>query len=146
MDWIVGVALLLVGGIIGFFVARFISQRGAASGGSVAEQQSLKEVMFQQAATHLNQSREVISTLEEQCNLLKSQMNAYEELLRQDEASEDGERLSYFGDQATVYIRNQQKLPKQKRQASEYQPKDFPDQSSGLFDGSKNQQVVETKQ
>lgn len=143
MDWVIGILLLVVGGIIGFFIAKQLLENKLSNQKSQTSEQTIKEIMAQQAATHLYQSRQVAETLQQQCDALRTQLDAYEDLLNSEVSSEDKNQLSYFGDQATAFIRNQQNQQKTQRASSEIQPQDFSNESSGLFSGSKNQQLVD---
>lgn len=143
MDWIVGLLLLVVGAVIGFFVAKFISKENHSEQSTQSKEETVKQIMAQQAATHLTQSRLVVNTLQAECDKLREQMDAYESLLTTETQQEGNESLSYFGEHATVYLRNQQAKQKRERSQAEFQPKDFSSGSSGLFDDSKNQQVVD---
>lgn len=146
MDWIIGLLLLIVGGIIGFFVAKFVLENKNAQQASQAKEQTIKEIMAQQASTHLRESRVVVNALQQQCDNLREQLDAYEGLLQEDTQSDGANKLNFFGEHAAVYIRNTQNVQKPKREPSEFQPQDFSSESSGLFDGSKNQQVIDSKQ
>lgn len=146
MDWIIGLLLLVAGGVIGFFVAKFVFNDRREVDSDKSNEQTMKQIMAQQATTHINETRQVLDSMEAQCDNLREQLNAYEGLLEVNTQSEDGNKLNYFGEHATVYIRNTQNTSKTKREPSEFQPRDFSSGSSGLFDGSKNQQVVDGKQ
>lgn len=145
MDWIVGLLLLLVGAVIGFFVAKYVLTNNHSNKSQQSSEQTVKQIMAQQAATHLTQSRLVVDTLQHECDKLREQMDAYENLLNAETQTEGNESLSYFGEHATVYLRNQQTRQKRAPSSAEFQPKDFSSGSSGLFDDSKNQQVVDEK-
>ena len=143
MDWVVGLLLLLVGAVIGFFVAKYVLMNNHSNQSSQSSEQTVKQIMAQQAATHLAQSRLVVDSLSQECDKLREQMDAYEHLLNAETQSEDGQSLSYFGEHATVYLRNQQAKQKRSPSQADFQPKDFSSGSSGLFDDSKNRQVVD---
>lgn len=146
MDWIIGLLLLLVGGVIGFFTAKVLLGRPQQEQSDKSTEQTMKQIMAQQAATHLSESRQVLESLTQQCDNLREQLDAYEGLVEVNMREEDGNRLNYFGEHAAVYIRNAQNSGKTKREPSEFQPRDFSSGSSGLFDGSKNKQVVDSEQ
>ncbi len=143
MDWIIGVLLLIVGGVIGFFIAKQFLENKLSNQNSQTSEQTIKEIMAQQAATHLYQSRQVVENLQQQCDVLRSQLDAYEDLLNSEVQGDDKNQLSYFGDQATAFIRNQQNQQKTQRANADVQPQDFSNESSGLFSGSKNQHLVD---
>lgn len=142
MDWMIGVLLLIVGAIIGFFSAKFLTAKQAVNSAG-SNEQTVKEIMAQQAASHLNQSRQMVNDIQAQCDALQSQLTMYEQLLASDASEDTQQRLSFFGQDADLYIRNKQPTPKRSPSSAETQPRDFSGQGSGLFSGSKNQQVAE---
>ena len=143
MDWIVGLLLLAVGIIIGFFVAKFLIDKKLAEQESKSNDSTLKDVMANNAANHVSQTREIVDALNAKCSELTEQLDAYENILAaSQENTNNGEKLSYFGDDAALYIRNSQSKQKRKHTESEFQPRDFSSESSGLFDGKKHEKVV----
>lgn len=143
MDWIVGLLLLVVGTIVGFFVAKFVFDKKLAEQESKSNENSLKDILVNNAAGHLSQTREIVDALQTKCGNLSEQLDAYENMLMASQANRDGdEKLSYFGEDAAMYIRNSQAKQKRKPSDSEFQPRDFSSESSGLFDGSNNEKVV----
>ncbi|TRY32078.1 ZapG family protein [Aliiglaciecola sp. M165] len=144
MDWIVGVLLLVVGIIIGFFASKFLVEQKLAEQASKLNDTTLKEMLAQHAADHLSQSREIVSSLQSRCDDLAEQLDAYENVLNASQM-DDSEKLSYFGEHATVFIRHQQAKQKRKRENAEFQPKDFSSERTGLFTDAKNKQVVDNE-
>lgn len=143
MDWIVGLLLLVVGIIIGFFVAKFLIDKKLSEQDSELNDSSLNDIMANNAASHLSQTREIVDALQTKCGDLTEQLDAYENMLMASQTDTDGgEKLSYFGEDAAMYIRNSQSKQKRKRSDTEFQPRDFANESSGLFDGSNNEKVV----
>ncbi|MCV2883644.1 YhcB family protein [Aestuariibacter sp. AA17] len=142
MDWIVGILLLLAGVIVGFFIAKYVyaNQNKKASKDTA---NTLKQVLAQQAASHINQSRMIVDTLKLECEKLEEEINGYETLLQSETKNEGGAKLNYFGEHATTIIGNQQKREKRAASATDVQPRDFSMGGSGLFDGSVNEQVVD---
>lgn len=138
MDWIIGVLLLGAGAIIGFFVARQFAQRASEQNNQELET-TIKQILAQQASQHIVESRSVLDNIEQQCSNLREQLDNYEHLL-QEQAVDDKEQLAFFGDQAAAYLRNKQPKKKAQQNKTDYQPLDYSAQSSGLFDGTKNQQ------
>lgn len=145
MDWIIGLLLLVAGGVIGFFVARYFFDGGQSKSMAPSNEQHVKELMAEQASGHIEQSRKIIDTLQTQCENLSLQLDSYQNLLNSANQEEGTEQLSYFGQDADLIIRNKLANQKRKRVPTESQPRDFSSGSSGLFDGSKNQQVVDTQ-
>lgn len=145
MDWIIGLLLLIAGGVIGFFIAKFVLVDKPSGSAAQSNEQQIKELMAQQASNHVSQSREIIDVLHTQCEQLTQQLDEYQSLLNSAPKDDGSEQLSYFGQDADLIIRNKLSDQKRTRAPSESQPRDFSSGSSGLFDGSKNQQVVDTK-
>jgi hypothetical protein len=144
MDWIVGLLLLVVGMIIGFFISKFISEQKLAVRESTKNDTALKEVLVQNAADHLSQSREIVSALQSRCEELSEQLDAYENVLSASQ-SENDDNLTYFGEHATLFIRHQQAKHKRKREPAEFQPRDFSGERTGLFTDAKNKQTVDNE-
>lgn len=142
MDWIVGVLLLVVGMVIGFFIAKFMIEQKVAEQASKLNDNTLKEMLAQHAADHLSQSREIVSALQGRCEDLTEQLDAYENVLNASQA-DNSENLSFFGEHATVFIRHQQAKQKRKRETPEVQPRDFSGESTGLFTDAKSKQVAD---
>ncbi|WP_026375864.1 ZapG family protein [Aestuariibacter salexigens] len=135
MDWVIGLALLLSGGIIGFFVARQVYQGNEQQNSSKQTERALKELLAQQAAQHLHQSRYSLDAIQQQCDALRQEMNAYEQLLETETADDDQPSLSFFGEHASAYLRNKHSTAKRNKSATDVQPRDFANTGSGLFDG-----------
>ncbi|GGD50138.1 ZapG family protein [Lacimicrobium alkaliphilum] len=135
MDWIIGILLLLSGAVIGFFISLFLSKRQANTTSGPHLEKEIKSILSEQGQIHINECRQVLEAMEKQSELLKQQLDHYEDLLTTPEDEEDSPQLSYFGDQASVYLRNKGKTRQQKNQTADYQPRDYPSASSGLFSG-----------
>ena len=138
MDWIIGLLLLTVGVIIGFFVAKHLASTSSEQNNQELET-TIKQVLAQQASQHIHESRSVLDNIEQQCADLREQLHNYEHLL-QEQATDDKQQLAFFGDQASAYLRNKQPKKKEQSNKTDYQPLDYSAESSGLFDGTKNQQ------
>lgn len=135
MDWLIGILLLLVGGVIGYFVAKFVNERKILSNDNAANEQTLKELMAQQAASHIQESKLIVQKLMQQGEALNEQINNYEQLTTNLNTPNDGASLSYFGETATAYLRQSVSKQNKDKAVSDYQPLDFSSQSSGLFTG-----------
>lgn len=142
MDWIIGLLLLAVGAVIGFFASKQVN-KGESEQNNQELESTIKQVLAQQAAVHIQESRSMIDAIEQQCSQMSQQLNSYEALL-QEHNSQYNEQLTFFGDQAAAYLRNKQSKKKATANKTDYQPLDYSAQSSGLFDGTKSEQT-ETK-
>ena len=145
MDWVVGLLLLLVGGIIGFFVSKFFSRQNQGTPEKVASEQTVQELMNQQAAVHVQETKQIADNLIAQSASLKQQVEDYEQLLISQQAGTEGSSLNYFGEHTTAYLRNKSTKPVREKSNADVQPLDFSSQSSGLFSGTEKSSVKETK-
>ncbi|MFS1701737.1 DUF1043 family protein [Aestuariibacter sp. GS-14] len=137
MEVVISLAMLVIGLIVGFFVARYIfTQEGAVKANAAAEK-ALKELLAQQAQHHLFQVKQSIEGLEKQCSDLKQCVADYETLLETDD-SDAVPAVPFYGEHTTAYLRNNLKGSDRVKQTanSDTQPRDFAGQSSGLFVGA----------
>lgn len=134
MEVLIPVALLVVGLIIGFFVARY--RYANDSNGKAAKQaeKNVKEIMAQQADHHFHQTRQIVDTLENQCQSLRMQLEEYESLLKNGN-EDDNSAVPFYGEQASTYLRNNLKGREKAAVTSvaSTQPRDFANSGSGLF-------------
>ena len=145
MDWLVGLLLLLVGAMIGFFVAKFLSKKNHDASDKDASEQTIQELMHQQAVMHVQQSKQIAESLITQSDVLKQQIEAYEQQLINHKSESKESSLNYFGEHATAYLRNKSTTPHREKSNAEIQPLDFSSQSSGLFSGTEEAPTKETK-
>jgi len=145
MDWVVGLLLLLVGGIIGFFVSKFFSRQNQGTPEKVASEQTVQELMNQQAAVHVQETKQIADNLIAQSASLKQQVEDYEQLLISQQAGTEGSSLNYFGEHTTAYLRNKSTKPVREKSNADVQPLEFSSQSSGLFSGNEEATIKETK-
>jgi uncharacterized membrane-anchored protein YhcB (DUF1043 family) len=145
MDWLIGLLLLAVGAVIGFFVAKYLADNQPNTSTQAASEQTVKELMNQQAATHVQETKQLVENLITQSNQLKQQVESYEELLISQQVGQDGSSLNYFGEHATAYLRNKSLSPVREKTNADIQPLDFSSKSSGLFTGSEEPSLKETK-
>ncbi|MFQ3192191.1 MAG: uncharacterized membrane-anchored protein YhcB (DUF1043 family) [Paraglaciecola sp.] len=145
MDWFIGLLLLLVGGIIGFFVAQFFIKEKQQTSGKTESEQTIQELMNQQAAVHIQETKRIAVELIAQSASLKCQIEDYEQLLISQQDSPEGSSMNYFGEQTTAYLRNKSNKPTREKSSADIQPLDFSSQSSGLFSGNKEAPVKDGK-
>jgi uncharacterized membrane-anchored protein YhcB (DUF1043 family) len=145
MDWFVGLLLLLVGGIIGLCVAKFFIQEKKPASGKTESEQTIQELMNQQAAVHIQETKQIAEDLIAQSTTLKRQVEEYEQLLISQQDGPEGSSLNYFGEHTTAYLRNKSNKPAREKSSADIQPLDFSSQSSGLFSGNKKAPVKESK-
>jgi uncharacterized membrane-anchored protein YhcB (DUF1043 family) len=145
MDWLVGLLLLIVGGIIGFFVAKYVNKHKQSSTDKSESEQTIQELMNQQAAEHIQETKQVAEKLIAQSAILKERVDAYEQLLISQQAGPESSSLNYFGEHTTAYLRNKSTKPTREKLSADIQPLDFSSQSSGLFSGTKEVTAKESK-
>jgi len=144
MDWLVGLLLLLVGVIIGFFIAHFLNRKERGILDKVASEQTIQELMNQQAVNHVQETKQIADNLIVQSALLKQRVEGFEQLLISHQAGPEGS-FNYFGEHTTAYLRNKDTKPTREKSSSGTQPLDFSSQSSGLFSGTEKAPVKEVK-
>ena len=137
MEVVIPLAMLVIGLIIGFFVARYVFTKEGAVKANAAAEKAMKELLAQQAQHHLFQVKQSIEGLEKQCSDLKQSVADYETLLESDN-SDDTPAVPFFGEHTTAHLRNNIKGTEKSKQSanSDTQPRDFAGQSSGLFVGA----------
>lgn len=145
MDWLVGLLLLLVGGVIGFFVARFFSKEQLSEPNKSENEVTIQELMHQQAAMHIQETKQIAEKLIAQSTSLQQQVDNYEQLLISQQAGPEGNSLNYFGEHTTAYLRNKSAKPTREKSSADIQPLDFSSESSGLFSGQEEVQAKEIK-
>ncbi|GGW81113.1 ZapG family protein [Alteromonas halophila] len=146
MDVIIPLALLVVGLIIGFFVARYIYTKSSSQQAVEIAEKNVKELMAQQADHHIHQTRQSLSAIESQCQTLRQQVEEYEALLGPN-ADEDTPGVPFYGEQASSYLRNnlQGKEKAKPAHVADTQPRDFAKEGSGLFVGGNSQPAADKK-
>ena len=145
MDWLIGLLLLVVGGILGFFVAKYVNSKNAKAPENAENEQTIQELMSQQAVKHVQDAKQIVENLITQSATLKQQIEDYEQQIISQHAGPDGSSLNYFGEHTTAYLRNKSTTPTREKSSADVQPLDFSSQSSGLFSGNEEAPTKETK-
>jgi uncharacterized membrane-anchored protein YhcB (DUF1043 family) len=145
MDWLVGLLLLLVGIIIGFFVAKFFIKEKHVASDKAESEQTIQELMNQQAVMHVQETKQIAESLIAQSATLKQQIEHYEQLLIKQQAGSENNTLNYFGEHTTAYLRNKSTKPTREKSHADVQPLDFSSHSSGLFSGNEKAPVKDNK-
>lgn len=145
MDWLIGLLLLVVGGFIGFFVAKYFNEDKKDAVNTEQSEKTVQELMSQQAAMHVQESKKIVENLLTQTQNLKQKIDNYEQLLINQNAGPDGSSLNYFGEHTSAYLRNKSIKPTREKSNADIQPLDFASQSSGLFSGTEKTKVEDTK-
>jgi uncharacterized membrane-anchored protein YhcB (DUF1043 family) len=142
MEIAVAIGLVLVGGIIGFFVARHWYGQGPTQSSIEQAENDLKALLSQQSEHHVFQSKQIIRNIQKQCAALNEQLNAYEGLLAPEEG-EGKKAVPFYGEHASTYLRNHLDKGSERKAASQTdtQPRDFAAAGSGLFAGQAKEVV-----
>ena len=145
MEIAVAIGLVIVGGIIGFFIARHWYGRGPSKTTIEQAENEIKALLSQQSEHHIFQSKQFIQTIEKQCAALNEQLAAYENLLTA-QNNENAPSVPFYGEHASTYLRNQLDKDAERKVLvqTDTQPRDFADAGSGLFAGQANE-VVKAK-
>jgi hypothetical protein len=145
MDWLIGFLLLIVGGVIGYFVAKFVNERSLSPKVDAKKEQTVKQIMTQQAADHIQASKQLLQNITQQTEALNQQVEAYEQLITSVDANENKSPLNYFGEHATSYLRTNNAPQNKEKTTTDFQPLDFASQGSGLFSGAEGKKVKDVK-
>ncbi len=138
MDWLVGVALLVAGGVLGFVIAKLLGDKQTNASEDINSEQTVKELMAQQASNHLHQTKNITAEINQHLAQLNEQISQYEQLIISQKSGQEGEQLNYFGDDATAYLRNKSSRETKQTSTADVQPLDFSAESSGLFSGNQD--------
>ena len=140
MEWLIGILLLIVGIVIGFFVARFINVEDKKTE-QAPKKETVKEIMAQHSNSHILETKKIAHLLEQQTIALNQQIAAFEMVSNADSNGSEGSSLNYFGEHASVYLRNKGAKQNRTKSSAEFQPLDFSSHSSGLFSGDEASKV-----
>lgn len=145
MDWLIGLLLLVVGGIIGFFASKFFNDKKQSASDKSATEQTIRELMTQQATVHVQETKQLADDLITQSTALKEHIESYEQQLISQKTGDEASSLNYFGEHTTAYLRNKSTKPVRDASTADIQPLDFSSQSSGLFSGNDDTPVKDAK-
>lgn len=141
MDWLIGVLLLLVGAVIGYFVAKFVNERNLSTKKASKSEETFKELVAQQASMHIQESKQIAQQIRQQAEALNLQIHNYEQLIVNLNSTEDATSMNYFGEDAAAYLRHTPNQQNNKKTNTDFQPLDFASQGSGLFSGSEEKKA-----
>nr|WP_297347037.1 DUF1043 family protein [uncultured Glaciecola sp.] len=128
---------LIIGGIIGFII---VKNRQSNSDSKVNHNEAeLKALLAIQARQHLDISRQALTDIQNKTAALATHLNDYEESLTQATMSASDSKESFFGEHASVFLRNSLKANKNDLALAQpdTQPRDFANSGSGVFGGVK---------
>lgn len=133
---IIGIVIgLIIGGIIGFVVLKTIQSKSDDKASH--SEGELKALLAIQARQHLDVSRKALADIQSRTADLVSQLNDYEESLTQVASSSNETKDSFYGEHASVFLRNSLKASKHDIALAQpdAQPRDFANTGSGVFVG-----------
>jgi len=142
MSWIIGVLLVIVGAIIGFFVAKFWLSSGTNGDLESQVEQSQKQLADYQreVAEHFATANALVEQLAETQDKLQNYLNQSAELLQQHDVQDD---LPFFSEDTLRQLRvantvNKDYRSGQNDDAAEQAPRDYTEKRSGLFESSRD--------
>lgn len=140
MSWIIGVLLVIVGAIIGFFVAKYWLANGSSGDLESEVEQSKKQLAEYQreVAEHFATANALVEQLAETQDKLQNYLQQSADFLQQSGSQDD---LPFFSEDTMRQLRVANTVNKDYRSgqvddASDQAPRDYTDQRSGLFESS----------
>jgi hypothetical protein len=136
---------LIIGGIIGFIIVKNMQSNSASKVNH--NEAELKALLAIQARQHLDISRQALTDIQNKTAALATHLNDYEESLTQATKSAGDSKDSFFGEHASVFLRNSLKANKNDLALAQpdTQPRDFANSGSGVFVGVKAKASKENK-
>ena len=132
----IGLIIGLVLGALAMYL--YFSKSTGNKANKEQSEAELKSLLAVQARDHIDSSHSLINQIQQDTQRLQAQLNAYEASLSESDFKEDDTRASFYGEHASVYLRNTVKAEKTPKLAasSEAPPRDFSSDASGLFAGN----------
>lgn len=138
MDIITFIIGFIIGAAVAGIAVYFLKSNSQTSSNVTQSETELKAVLATQAREHLDGSTKLINEIEQSAAHLRAQVASFEASLSQNDIQEDDSKATFFGEHASVYLRNSQKTERSELPVSDTnaQPRDFSSSSSGLFAGT----------
>ncbi|RUO78555.1 YhcB family protein [Pseudidiomarina taiwanensis] len=140
MSWIVGILLVIVGAVIGFFVAlywRNEHSEEARLSEEVNQSKQQLQAYQQEVAEHFATAQALVEQLEETQEKLKSYLKHSSELLQQEQSQPS---LPFFAEDTMRQLRMASRLQDDRKRdegkTEQNPPRDYSDKKSGLFSPS----------
>ena len=143
---VIGIIIgLIIGGLIGFISVKSMQSKTAQK--ATHTEDELKALLAVQASQHLNVSRQALTDIQNKTAELAGQLNNYEDSLRKANSSADETKDTFFGEHASVFLRNNVKTSKNDLALAQpdAQPRDFANSGSGVFVGLSSEPVAVNK-
>lgn len=139
MSWIIGILLVAVGAIIGFFVARYWLSNHSDEAELTEQVTQTKQQLAdyrQEVADHLATAQALVGQLEETQAKLKSYLHHSADLLQREQLQPS---LPFFAEDTVRQLRMANQHKQEKRRSDDRpaadMPRDYSDSHSGLFSG-----------
>ncbi|MBF7074900.1 DUF1043 family protein [Glaciecola sp. MH2013] len=138
---VVGIIIGLVVGIATGALVAYVLMKSAANASDQKmshTEQELKALLAIQARQHLDVSRNALADIQLKSEELAKQLTEYENSLTQATTSGEESKDTFFGEHASLFLRNNLKNDKQDLALAQpdAQPRDFANSGSGVFVGS----------
>lgn len=143
MDWLIGLLLVLAGGVIGFFAARYWFANHSDSAQLTAQVESSKEQLAayrKDVVEHFETARQLTAQLNETQEKLSNFLNDSQTLLQQEK--EWQQPLPFFAEDTLRQLRAANTLDNDSRSDKEEgeAPRDYSYGNSGLFVNDQREQ------
>lgn len=146
MEWLTSGIFLVVGVIIGFFVAKYLFEPKQADSAAEQEEKSQKQFMAEQANLHIHESQSALARIQEQCAALNEQLSHYQQVIDETNREKSENNLEYFSQQASLHLKTKKSDKSKQRINADYQPLDYSEGNSGLLAGAVKEKHSETSQ
>jgi hypothetical protein len=126
---------LVIGGILGLVAFRTMQSNSQKKVNHTEDER--KALLAIQARQHLDISRQALTDIQNRTAELASHLNEYEESLTQATMSAGEVKETFFGEHASVFLRNSLEAHKKDLALAQpdTQPRDFANSGSGVFVG-----------
>jgi len=143
---IIGIVIgFIIGGITFFAIAKTMQSNSDKK--VTHNEAELKALLAIQANQHLDISRKALADIQSRTADLASQLDEYEQSLTQVANSDDDTKVTFFGEHASVFLRNNNTGSKHDPALAQpdAQPRDFANTGSGVFVGVDTEAKKENK-
>lgn len=134
---IIGIIIgLVIGGILGLVAFRTMQSNSQQKVNHTEDER--KALLAIKARQHLDISRQALTDIQNRTAELASHLNEYEESLAQATTSAGEVKETFFGEHASVFLRNSLEAHKKDLALAQpdTQPRDFANSGSGVFVGA----------
>ena len=143
---IIGIIIgLVIGGILGLVAFRAMQSNSQQKNNHTEDER--KALLAIQTRQHLEISRQALTDIQNRTAELASHLNDYEDSLAQATTSAGEVKESFFGEHASVFLRNSLEAHKKDLALAQpdTQPRDFANSGSGVFVGVDTKAIKKNK-